>query len=45
MQDNYTFVAILKYDKDGINIRFPDIDEAISCASTTKEALKNAKEY
>lgn len=44
MQDNYTFVAILKYDKDGINIRFPDIDEAISCASTTKEALKNTKE-
>lgn len=45
MQDNYTFVAIFKYDKDEINIRFPDIDEAICCASTTKEGLKNVKKY
>lgn len=44
MKESYEFIAIFEYAKDGINIRFPDIDEAISCASTTKEALKNAKE-
>ncbi len=44
MKDTYTFVAIFQYDKDGINIRFPDIEEAFSCAETEKEALKNAKE-
>ena len=44
MKDTYTFVAIFQYDKDGINIRFPDIEEAFSCAKTEKEALKNAKE-
>lgn len=43
-KESYEFVAIFNYEKDGINIRFPDLEEAISCASTTKEALKNAKE-
>ena len=43
-REGYEFVAIFDYEKDGINIRFPDLEEAISCASNTKEALKNAKE-
>ena len=43
-RESYEFVAIFDYEKDGINIRFPDLEEAISCASNTKEALKNAKE-
>ena len=43
-KESYEFVAVFDYEKDGINIRFPDLGEAISCASTTKEALKNAKE-
>lgn len=43
-RESYEFVAIFEYEKDGINIRFPDLEEAISCASTTKEAIKNAKE-
>ena len=43
-KESYEFVAIFDYEKGGINIRFPDLEEAISCASTTKEALKNAKE-
>ena len=43
-KESYEFVAVFDYQKDGINIRFPDLEEAISCASTTKEALKNAKE-
>lgn len=43
-KESYEFVAILDYAKDGINITFPDIPEAISCADTTKEAIKNAEE-
>ncbi len=43
-KESYEFVAVFDYEKDGINIRFPDLEEAISCASTTKEAIKNAKE-
>lgn len=44
MKESYEFVAIFDYERDGINIRFPDLEEAISCAETTEEALKNAKE-
>lgn len=44
MQDKYSFVAIFDYAEDGINIVFPDIEEAISCANTTEEALKKAEE-
>lgn len=43
-KDIYEFVSIFQYDKDGINISFPDIPAAISCAETTKEAIKNAEE-
>ncbi len=43
-KESYEFVAIFDYQEDGINIKFPDLEEAISCASTTKEAIKNAKE-
>ena len=35
MKDSYKFVAVFDYEKDGINISFPDIPE---------EALKNAQE-
>lgn len=44
MKESYEFIAIFDYEADGINIYFPDIEEAISCAKNTKEALKNAKE-
>jgi len=44
MESKYSFVAILDYAEDGINITFPDITEAISCATTTQEAIKNAEE-
>lgn len=43
-KESYEFVAVFDYEKDGINIRFPDLKEAVSCASTTNEAIKNAKE-
>ena len=43
-KESYEFIAIFNYEDDGINIRFPDLEEAISCATTTDEAVKNAKE-
>lgn len=39
---NYTYVAILQYDADGISVFFPDIAEAYTCALTAEEALKDA---
>lgn len=44
MKDSYKFVAIFEYADDGINISFPDLPGCLSCADTTEEALKNAKE-
>ena len=44
MKDSYKYVAIFNYEKDGINIYFPDIPGCLSCAETTEEALKNAEE-
>lgn len=43
-KDIYEFTAIFQYAEDGINITFPDISSAISCAQTTEEAIKNAEE-
>lgn len=43
-QEKYEFTAIFQYAEDGINIHFPDIPSAISCAETTDEAIKNAEE-
>ena len=44
MKDSYEFVCILDYEKDGINISFPDLPGCLSYADTTSEALKNAEE-
>lgn len=44
MKNNYSFIALLEYDNDGINILFPDLPGCISCAYSTEEAVKNAKE-
>ena len=44
MRNSYEYVAVFDYEDDGINIYFPDLKGCISCATTTKEALKNAEE-
>ena len=46
MKNEYTFIAIFEYAKDGINISFPDLPGCYSCANinATDEAIKNAKE-
>ncbi|MBN1071181.1 type II toxin-antitoxin system HicB family antitoxin [Clostridium botulinum] len=43
-KDTYVFPAIFTYDDDGISIEFPDLPGCLSCADTTDEALKMAKE-
>lgn len=44
MKDSYEFVAVFNYAEDGISISFPDLPGCLSCADTTKEAIKNAEE-
>lgn len=44
MKDSYEYVAIFNYAEDGISISFPDLPGCLSCADTTKEAIKNAEE-
>lgn len=43
-KDRYSYVAIFHYAADGISISFPDLDGCLSCADTTEEALRQAKE-
>ncbi|MGN2369296.1 type II toxin-antitoxin system HicB family antitoxin [Clostridium cagae] len=43
-KDMYVFPAIFTYDNDGISIEFPDLPSCLSCADTTDEAIKMAKE-
>ena len=43
-KDLYSFPAVLYYGEDGISIEFPDIPGCLSCADTSEEAAKNARE-
>ena len=43
-KDTYVFPAIFTYEEDGISIEFPDLPGCLSCADTTEEATKMAKE-
>lgn len=42
--DTYIYSAIFDYSDDGISISFPDLAGCLSCADTTEEAIKDAKE-
>lgn len=45
MKDNYTYPAIFDYSEEGyINISFPDLPEAFSCAENENEAIENAQD-
>lgn len=44
MKDRYVYPAVFYYAEDGISIEFPDLPGCLSCADTTEEAVKNAKE-
>jgi len=40
----YTFPAIFQYAEDGINVRFVDLPEALTCGHSDEEALLNAED-
>ena len=42
--DYYAYPAILYYDDDGISIEFPDLPGCLSCATSTEEAFRRARE-
>jgi predicted RNase H-like HicB family nuclease len=44
MRKNYSYIAILEYDDDGISVFFPDIKEAYTCSNSISEAVKDASE-
>ena len=44
MKNSYFFIAVLSYADDGISVYFPDLPGCYTCADTTEEAVKNAKE-
>lgn len=39
-----TYIAVFEFAEDGINITFPDISNAISCADNYNDAVEMAKE-
>lgn len=44
MKNDYSYIAVLTFDPDGVSIEFPDLPGCLSCAETYEEAYKNAKE-
>lgn len=44
LKERYHYIAVFNYADDGISVSFPDLPGCLSCADTTDEALKNAKE-
>ena len=44
MKERYAFPAIFKYEEDAISVEFPDLEECYTCAESTDEAIKRAKE-
>ncbi len=40
----YTFPAIFEYADDGINVRFVDLPEAITCGHSDEDAMLNAED-
>ena len=43
-KDYYVYPAIFTYEDDGISVEFPDLPGCLTCADTTEEAIKMAKE-
>ena len=38
------YYAIFEFESDGINVYFPDVPEAFTCAYSVREAILMAKE-
>lgn len=43
-KDYYVYPAIFTYEDDGISVEFPDLPGYLTCADTTEDAIKMAKE-
>ena len=43
-KDYYVYPAIFTYEDDGISVEFPDLPGCLTCADTTEQAIKMAKE-
>lgn len=43
-KDYYIYPAIFTYEDDGISVEFPDLPGCLTCADTTEDAIKMAKE-
>lgn len=44
IKDRYIFPALFSYDDDGVSVEFPDLPGCYTCADSTEEALKMAKD-
>ncbi|QWU14201.1 HicB_like antitoxin of toxin-antitoxin system [Paenibacillus sophorae] len=44
IEKNYTYVAVLDFNNDHIQISFPDLEEALTQADTLEEAFRRANE-
>jgi len=43
-KDEYSYIAVVSFDNDGISINFPDLEGCFTCAETEKEIFKMARE-
>ena len=40
----HAFSAIIKLEDNGYSVRFPDIDDCVTCGETLSEAIDNAED-
>ena len=43
-KDFYSYPAIFYYDEDGVSVEFPDLPGCLTCAHSTEEAFRCARE-
>lgn len=43
-KDNYSYIAAVSFDDDGISVNFPDLNGCFTCAETETEIFQMAKE-
>jgi len=43
-KDKYSYIAVVRFDDDGISINFPDLAGCFTCAETEDEIFQMAKE-
>ena len=43
-KDNYSYIAVVSFDDDGISIEFPDLDGCFTCVDSEDEVPQMARE-